>query len=97
MEPEDGPSAIDVKKIDSPDILNLYPNPLRSGNLNIEISNTANKLSEISITDIKGCQIYSLRTYNKVVEIPVSVFTRGTYLVKVTVGKYTSVEKLIVE
>ncbi len=93
----DDPTAIDVKKIDSPDILNLYPNPLKSGNLNIEINNTINGLSEISITDIKGSQIYNLRTINKVVEIPVSVFTKGTYLVKVTAGKYTSVEKLIVE
>jgi hypothetical protein len=97
MEPEDGPSAIDAKKIDSPDIFSIYPNPLKGGNLNIEISNTASNLSKISITDIKGSQVYSLRTNNKTVEIPVSVFTKGTYMVKVTIGNYTSVEKLIVE
>ena len=91
------PTAIDVRRIDSPDILILYPNPLKGGNLNIEISNTSNKLSEIIITDIKGSQIYNFRTSNKVVEIPVSAFSKGTYMVKVTAGKYTSVEKLIVE
>lgn len=97
MEPADNPSAIDVKRIDSPDILSLYPNPLRSGSLNVEISNTSGSLSEISITDIKGRQIFDLRTSDKVVEIPFSTFTPGTYLVKVTADKYTSVEKLIVE
>lgn len=97
MEPENGPSAIDVKKIDSPDILIIYPNPLKGGNLNIEINNTSNKLSEISITDIRGSQVYNLRTSDKAVEIPFSTFAPGTYMVKVTAGKYTSVEKLIVE
>jgi hypothetical protein len=97
MEPSGGSSAINVKKIDSPDILNVYPNPLKNGNLNIEITNTINSLSEITITDIKGRQIYNLRTFDKTVEIPFSTFSPGTYIVKVTAGNYTSVEKLIVE
>jgi hypothetical protein len=93
----DDPTAINVKEIDSPVMVNLYPNPLKSGNLNIEISNNANSLSKISITDINGRQIYNLKTFSKTVEIPISTFAPGTYLVKVTAGKYTSVEKLIVE
>jgi hypothetical protein len=97
MEPSEGPSAIDVKETNSTDIFSLYPNPLKGGNLNIEISNTSNQLSEISITDIKGRQIYNISTFDKVVEIPISAFAPGTYLVKVTAGKYTSVEKLIVK
>ncbi|UCH14145.1 MAG: DUF362 domain-containing protein [Bacteroidales bacterium] len=93
----DDPVGINDKVISTADIMNLYPNPLRRGSLNIEISNSAHDLSEIIITDIKGRQIFSLRTSNKVVEIPFSTFTPGTYLVKVTAGKYSSVEKLIVE
>jgi hypothetical protein len=93
----DEPEAIDVKKINSPVLLNLYPNPLKSNNLTVEINNTENAVSEITITDIRGSQVYNLRTNNRRVEIPYSAFTAGTYLVKVNINGNTTTEKLIVE
>ncbi len=91
------PDAIDVKKIHPPALLNIYPNPLKSNNLTVEINNTENAVSEISITDIMGRQVYSLRTNNKRAEIPYSAFSPGTYLVKVNVNGNTTTEKLVVE
>jgi hypothetical protein len=93
----DDPVAIDVKKINPPAILNIYPNPLKSNNLTVEINNTGNAVSEITITDIRGSQVYNLRTNNKRVEIPYSAFTAGTYLVKVKINGNTDMEKLVVE
>ncbi len=93
----DDPTSIDVNKISTQDILTLYPNPIKGGNLTIEINNTVKGLSEITVTDIKGREVFKLSTYNKTVEIPASGFEKGTYLVKVTAGKYSSVGKLVVE
>ncbi len=93
----DDPVSVDARKAESPVLLSIYPNPLISSNLNIEISNTASKLSEIIITDIKGRKVFGLITGDKTVEIPYSAFTPGTYLVKVTAGDNNAIEKLVVE
>ncbi len=93
----DDPTSIDINKISSQDIIIIYPNPLKGGILNIEINSTATGLSEITITDIKGREVFNLSTYNKSLGIPASEFEKGTYLVKVTAGKYSSVGKLVVE
>jgi hypothetical protein len=91
------PEAINTRVKESPAILNLYPNPLNGGNLTVKLNNTVNSESEISITDTRGNQVFILRTENRMVEIPYSAFTPGTYLVKVTAGDNISVEKLVVE
>jgi hypothetical protein len=92
-----GPDAINLRKKESGAILNLYPNPLNSGTLTVKLNNAAISESEISITDIGGNQVFVLRTGNNMVEIPYSAFTPGTYLVKVTAGNNTAIEKLVVE
>ena len=92
-----GPDAINIIKAESPALLNLYPNPLRSGNLTVKLNNTTNSESEISITDIRGRQVFSIRTNNSTVEIPYSAFAPGTYLVRVTAGDNITIEKLVVE
>ena len=73
-----GPWERDICKENSK--TEYYPNPTRAGNI-IQINSSANN-SKISITSIKGQEIFSTTTKEKAVQIPANL-PNGIYLIQV--------------
>jgi hypothetical protein len=73
--------------------LNVYPNPVKNGNL--YISSYGNDVKTVAIYDILGKQVLESKIANNVVNI--TTLKSGAYIVKVTEDRKTDTRKLIIE
>lgn len=73
--------------------LNVYPNPVKNGNLYIT-SNSSNAKT-VAVYDILGKQVLNSKTSNNAVNV--SNLKSGAYIVKVTEDGKTDTRKLIIE
>lgn len=77
--------------------ISLYPNPLHSGNLFIQISEDMIG-AELTISDLQGKLIYQTKVSDQNILIAEHIFkTSGVYFVKVSNNKNTQLLKLMVE
>lgn len=63
-------------------LLEVYPNPLSTGNWQIAAGNEAIG-KELEIFDIRGSKIYSMRLVNQQSEIAASHFPQGVYILRI--------------
>lgn len=73
--------------------LNMYPNPVKNGNLYIT-SNSSNAKT-VAVYDILGKQVVNTKTTNNAVNV--SNLKGGAYIVKITEDGKTDTKKLIIE
>jgi predicted extracellular nuclease len=73
--------------------LNMYPNPVKNGNLYI-ISDSSNAKS-VAVYDILGKQVINTKTSNNAVNV--ANLKSGAYIVKVTEDGKTDTRKLIIQ
>lgn len=73
--------------------LNVYPNPVKNGNLHI--TSNSNEVKTVTVYDILGKQVLESKTSNNVVNV--SNLKSGAYIVKVTEDGKTDTRKLIIE
>jgi Secretion system C-terminal sorting domain len=73
--------------------LNVYPNPVKDGNLYIT-SNSSNAKT-IEVYDILGKQVLEAKTSNNAVNV--SNLKGGAYIVRITEDGNTDTRKLIIE
>ncbi|MEZ7499073.1 T9SS type A sorting domain-containing protein [Flavobacterium sp. Arc3] len=72
--------------------LNLYPNPVTNGKVNISTKNDSNK--EIMIFDLLGKKVLQTSISSK--EVNVSSLNPGVYIIKINEDNATATRKLIV-
>jgi adenylate kinase family enzyme len=72
--------------------LNLYPNPVTNGKVNISTKNDSNK--EIIIFDLLGKKV--LQTLINSKELNVSGLNPGVYIIKINEENATATRKLII-
>lgn len=73
--------------------LNVYPNPVKNGNL--YITSNSNNAKTVVVYDILGKQVLESKTSNNIVNV--SSLKSGAYIVKVTEDGNTTTRKLIIE
>ena len=73
--------------------LNVYPNPVKDGNLYIT-SNSSNA-KNVAVYDILGKQVINAKTSNNAVNV--SSLKGGAYIIKITEDGKTDTRKLIIE
>jgi hypothetical protein len=83
---ETGISTIGTEKIA------LYPNPV-SDVLNVQTPSQAT----IAIYNFAGSLVKQVNAASGRVSIPISEWAKGTYIVKVTAGKNTQIQKIVVK
>ncbi|MEO0331642.1 MAG: cellulase family glycosylhydrolase, partial [Bacteroidota bacterium] len=78
--------------------LSIFPNPVSSEGLTVQLSNEGDRSSEITITDIRGSEIYrTTATPNEKLQIPLGAFRgRGLYLLKVENEQGSTLRKIVV-
>ena len=91
-----GINVFEKKLSDS--MFDIFPNPAQD-KANIMLNDSHCSTCEIFITDIKGNKIYEDRIQNssKKIEINVSGFSKGIYLIKVCKGDQFEVKKLVID
>jgi hypothetical protein len=75
--------------------ISMYPNPT-SNLVTITNTNSAEKVSKVTIYDITGKRIYSLNNSLDTIKIDVSVFSKGMYLVELSSGSSSKVTKKLI-
>ena len=73
--------------------LNVYPNPVRNGNVFITSNNSVAK--NVALYDILGKQVLSGKTTNNALNV--SALRSGTYILRITEEGKTDTKKLIIE
>jgi hypothetical protein len=73
--------------------LNVYPNPVKNGNLYITSNSSDAKL--VSIFDVLGKQVVKASTTNNVVNV--AKLKGGVYILQITENEKTATRKLIIE
>ena len=74
----------------------IYPNPAHNS-FTIKTFNSNSKGTHISITDMKGSQVYNESSDMKEFNIDVSKWAKGIYAVSITSGDGTTVQKITIE
>ena len=74
----------------------IIPNPIQN-NLIIYFKDDINKNKEINIYNIKGQQIIRKKSTVTKVNIPFYSLPKGIYIVKIKIGNYTKIKKIIKE
>jgi len=87
-------SSRDREQVMSP-IHNLYPNPVRKGQI-VHFSNQIDQDLTCEIYDISGARIWYKAYQNEKISIDTSEFRQGIYLVKVAGGEQLLIKRLIV-
>jgi hypothetical protein len=93
----------EIEAPEKPSETKIYPNPLSSGHLSIQINGYTAENLQVTIFDITGRKIFqtlaaTANLNNEILRIERGVFSKGIYLVKVGDGKTNGqVSKLIVE
>jgi len=88
---------------EKPLVTKIYPNPLSTGHLYIQMNAYTSDNLQVSIFDITGRKIFqtlasSANLNNEILKIDRSVFSKGIFMVRVGDGKTNGqVSKLIVE
>ncbi len=74
-------NGVGVEELFNEDNISIYPNPAAD---NITVSLNNNSYSELTIKcfDVLGKEVLSLSTYNKVIQINVSSFSKGLYFIQ---------------
>ena len=75
------------------DVFKLYPNPAKSGYVNI--SSTESETIQVNVYDILGKQVINAAVASG--RLDVSTLNTGVYIVKLTQGTATTTKKLIVQ
>jgi hypothetical protein len=73
--------------------LNIYPNPVKNGNLYITSDNSSAK--SVSVYDVLGKQVLESKTLNNAINV--SNLKGGAYIVKINENGKTDTRKLIIE
>jgi hypothetical protein len=73
--------------------LNMYPNPVKNGNL--FITSNSNNAKSVAVYDILGKQVLNTKTSNNAVNV--SNLKGGAYIVRITEEGKTDTRKLIIE
>lgn len=73
--------------------LNMYPNPVKNGNL--YITSNSSQAKSVAIFDVLGKQVVNTKTSNNAVNV--ANLKKGVYIVKVTEDEKTATRKLIIE
>lgn len=73
--------------------LNMYPNPVKDGNL--FITSNSDEAKSVAVYDTLGKQVLNAKTSNKAVNV--SALKSGSYIVKITEEGKTDTKKLIIE
>lgn len=91
-------SSSEIKATDlynSEMIVFIYPNP-SSGILNIEIINMPSEAkNELSIYDLKGTQLLIKKNFGTPLEVDISSFRDGVYIMRIKINKIVSDWKII--
>lgn len=72
--------------------LNIYPNPVSNGKINITTKQNLSK--DIEIFDVLGKKIYSTSLFGK--ELNISKLTPGIYILKIKENNSSATRKLVV-
>jgi hypothetical protein len=75
--------------------IHLFPNPT-TGKLTVEL-NTTTKMSTVSLMDIEGKELLKTDVMTPSVNLDLSSYSKGVYLLKVQSGENTTVKRVIVE
>ncbi len=79
--------------------IKLYPNPTNNF-VNLEIQNTENEKLLVEITNINGQFMYKKqynKTANSTIQIDLSSYPKGVYLIKLRTDKFVKVSKLVLQ
>ncbi|MCC6722237.1 MAG: T9SS type A sorting domain-containing protein [Bacteroidia bacterium] len=76
--------------------ISVYPNPANSI-LNIEIDNSVSNINNIEIYDLKGKILYSNKTDSRNLQIDLTGFSKGMYILKSYNNNYIMHQKFIKE
>ncbi|MCW3077813.1 MAG: aminopeptidase [Bacteroidetes bacterium] len=77
--------------------IKVYPNPVRN-NFKVELSKTPSEALTLCVIDSQGRLLLEKMVYDKINQIDVSAFLKGTYLIKIIKGnKMLYSNKIIIE
>ena len=92
------PSGVNSIKADGPTGFYIYPNPAAGGQFTLTPTNLIHGATDVSITDMLGQVVRSMRYDN--LNAPVNISLKGepdgVYLVQVRQGDFTATQKLII-
>ncbi|QBN19576.1 T9SS type A sorting domain-containing protein [Flavobacterium nackdongense] len=73
--------------------LNVYPNPVKDGNL--YLTSNSNEVKTVAFYDVLGKEVLNTKTSNNAVNV--SNLKKGAYILKITENGNTDTKKLIIE
>ena len=80
---------------ENPDTFTLYPNPVSSGQLNLQ--NDAATPIDIEVYDMSGKRVYRGHSQDQYTSINVSNWKRGVYMVRIKEGQNIHTRKVVVQ
>jgi PKD repeat protein len=76
--------------------INLYPNPAKNDfQITLDKSINSSEIKNISIYNLYGGNVFETNKYTE--KISLNGISSGVYLVKITVGNYQLIKKLIIQ
>lgn len=75
--------------------LTIYPNPVTSGKMYVNITTLKNLLKKIEIYNVLGKKIYAVDLFGK--ELNISQFNSGVYILKITENNISETRKLVIK
>ncbi len=92
----DGPPFVSaINDLKSENIIALFPNP-SSGKFSINITNDQLRIDKLEVFNVLGVKVYQSVITNAKSEIDLTSSPKGTYFVKVSDGRKSFVQKLII-
>ena len=93
--------ATGIKDLPVNNSVNIYPNPVRSGSVNIAMNLDKSQKLIITVTNIEGRVITTNEIYREagltIAPFDLNSFSRGVYIIRISGESLTSLQKLIVE
>ena len=78
-------------------MLKVFPNPA-TNQLNIQLENSlSNAIKTYQVYDLQGKLVYSKNTADCILDLDVTTFTRGMYLLIINLNNQTLKSKFVVE
>jgi len=74
----------------------VYPNPTK-GSVKIDLNNSELDINSITITDLSGRQIHNQKITNKLVNLDLSSFNKGMYILTMQTDKNSMTKKIVIE
>jgi Secretion system C-terminal sorting domain len=84
--------------IEEPMLVSIYPNPIRQSDVvSVELNFTPNEGDRIAVYNVYGTELLSLPIYVTKIQLPISDFKEGAYVIKYKGSNFSQSYKMLVQ